>query len=76
MRNLEERTEARHTHAGTHTDTHSLCAVNVFNRVRLKAYGILIKNVELYLTPRKSLCSERLSLHSRLPHSGQAEAVG
>lgn len=53
----------------THTCTQAY-PIDILYSKCLKAYRILIKDAELYLTPQKSLCSERLSLHSRLPHSG------
>jgi len=69
-----KRGNAHHTHNQVHTQarTHSIyiCTVNAFNRASLKAHGILIKDVELYSTPQKSLCSERLWLHSGPPHCG------
>lgn len=42
-----------HTHRRRRTNTRCIYAVNVINQVSLKAYGILIKDVELYLTPQK-----------------------
>lgn len=64
-RNLEKRTNSQ-----MQVHTQYTYIVNVFNWVSFKAYSILIKDVELYVTLLESLCSERLSLHSRLPHSG------
>lgn len=67
-----EQMHSTHTQTLRPRHTHSLCtySVNAINQVSLKADGILMKDVELYLIPQKSVCRERLSLHSGPPHSG------